>query len=119
MSDAQRRMQGLLNELVLEGSERGVQLAAYLDGKLVVDAWAGVADAGTGRAVDGQTLFPVFSVTKGMATTLLHLLVERGKVDYDTPIASIWPEFAANGKAGVVDLGNLLVTVLAKSAYRL
>jgi CubicO group peptidase (beta-lactamase class C family) len=87
--------------LVREGHERGIQLAAYLDGKLVVDAFAGVADPTTNRPVDGETLFPVFSVTKGIAATLMHLLVERGKVAYDTPIAKYWPEFAAHGKGGI------------------
>lgn len=100
-SNVQERVQNLLNTLVRDGSERGIQVAAYHDGKLVVDAWAGIADADTGRAVDGQTLFPVFSVTKGMATTLLHLLVERGQIDYDTRIASVWPEFAAMGKSEI------------------
>jgi CubicO group peptidase (beta-lactamase class C family) len=64
----------------------------------VVDAWAGPADAATGRPVDGETLFPVYSVTKGILATLANLVVERGLVDYDTPIAKVWPEFAAKGK---------------------
>ena len=98
MPDAQRRMQELLNTLVREGRERGIQLAAYLDGTLVVDAFDGVADPATNRPVDGETPFPVFSSTKGLTATLMHLLVERGKVAYDTPIAEYWPEFAARGK---------------------
>jgi CubicO group peptidase (beta-lactamase class C family) len=97
----QEKMQRLLDDLVRNGRERGLQLAAYLDGKLVVDAWAGVADVNTGRRVDGATLFPVFSTTKGLAATLIHLLVERCKLTYDTPIAAVWPEFAAQGKQSI------------------
>ncbi|WP_309400528.1 serine hydrolase domain-containing protein [Cerasicoccus maritimus] len=94
-------IQPLLDELVAEGGERGLQVAAYVDGQLVLDAWAGVADNRTGAEVSADTLFPVFSVTKGMVSTALHLLAERGQLDYETPVANYWPEFAANGKAAV------------------
>ncbi len=39
-----------------------------------------------------------FSTTKGVASTLLHVLADRGLVDYDTPVAEYWPEFAQAGK---------------------
>ena len=98
---AQRAMQALLDELVRDGSELGVQLTAYLRGARVVDAWAGTADPATGRAVDGQTLFPVFSVTKGMTATVIHRLAERGRLRYDMPVAEVWPEFAKHGKGAI------------------
>jgi len=98
MSDIQKDMQMLLDRLVDEGRERGVQLAAYYQGELIVDAWAGVADVRTGRLVDEETLFPVFSTTKGITATLIHLLAERHNVDYDRRICEIWPEFGVNGK---------------------
>jgi CubicO group peptidase (beta-lactamase class C family) len=43
----------------------------------------------------------VFSATKGMASTVIHRLADRGLIDYDTPIAEYWPEFGANGKADI------------------
>lgn len=98
MTNAQNKIHALLNQLVDVGREHGVQVAAYLDGKLVVDTWAGVADSATGRLVDGETLFPVFSCTKGILATLIHRLVELGKLSYETRIAEVWPEFGANGK---------------------
>jgi CubicO group peptidase (beta-lactamase class C family) len=98
----QDTIQTLLNTLVAEGKERGAQVAVYVDGKLAVDAWAGVADIRTGAPVDGDTLFPAFSTTKGIFSTVLHILAERGKLDYDTPIAKYWPEFAANGKEAIM-----------------
>src|SRR6266568_8634857 len=51
-------VQATLDELVGGGVERGLQAAAYLDGELVLDAWAGVADASTGRLVNGDSLHP-------------------------------------------------------------
>jgi CubicO group peptidase (beta-lactamase class C family) len=91
-------VQAVLNQLIEDGPEVGLQVAAYARGELVVDAWAGVADPEGGRAVDGDTLFNVSSCGKGVAATCLHLLADRGQVEYDTPVAEYWPEFAAHGK---------------------
>jgi CubicO group peptidase (beta-lactamase class C family) len=101
VTDVQARVQALLDDLVGRDVERGLQVAAYRNGELIVDAWAGVADATTGRAVDGETLFTVFSSTKGVTSTVIHLLAERGALDYDDPIAKFWPEFGAHGKGGI------------------
>ena len=92
------RLEQALEEAIDLG-EVGVQVAAYVGEELIVDAWAGIADTTTGRPVDGKTLFPVFSVTKAVTATALHIQAERGFVDYEAPIAEYWPEFAANGKA--------------------
>jgi CubicO group peptidase (beta-lactamase class C family) len=78
--------------------EVGIQVAAYLNGEQIVDAWSGSADPATGEPVTGDTLFVTFSVTKGVTATALHLQAERGLVDYEAPVAEYWPEFGANGK---------------------
>lgn len=101
MHDPQTRMQALLDDLVARDVERGIQVAAYLDSELVIDAWAGLADPTTGRKVDGETLFCTFSVIKGVTATAVHMLADSGQVDYDTPIATYWPAFAANGKTAI------------------
>jgi CubicO group peptidase (beta-lactamase class C family) len=72
-----------------------------------VDAWAGVADEATGRPVDGNTLFTSWSTTKGFAATCIHILADRGRVEYDAPVARYWPEFAAQGKDRVTVLDLL------------
>lgn len=81
--------------------EIGVQVAAYLKGELVIDCWAGVADQDTGRPVDGDTLFNIFSVTKAVPSTAIHIQAEKGLLGYDQPIASYWPEFGQNGKEDI------------------
>ncbi len=98
MESPQTLIQNLLDQLIAEGKERGLQVAAYVRGELVVNAWAGVADGESKRPVEADTLFPIFSVTKGIATTIIHRLVERGRLSYDEPIAAVWPEFGAHGK---------------------
>jgi CubicO group peptidase (beta-lactamase class C family) len=97
----QEQIQSVLDHLVAEGNERGVQLAVYKDGKLAVDCWAGVANAADGTPVNGETLFPIFSTGKGVAATVVHLLVERGLISYETRIEEVWPEFGASGKAEI------------------
>lgn len=99
--DLNDAVQQLLNELIDTGEEVGLQVAAYVDGTLAVDAWAGVADQAQQTPVDGDMLFTSWSTTKGWAATCLHILADRGAVDYDAPVATYWPEFATNGKAGV------------------
>lgn len=95
---ANRRVQALLDRLTASGDELGLQVAAYHEGRLVIDAWSGVADRESGRPVEGGTLFTSFSVTKGVVATAIHILAERGVLDYDTPVAAYWPEFGQNGK---------------------
>ena len=101
MSNAQARAQAVIDDLTGRGIERGLQVAAYLDGELVVDAWSGLADAESGRKVNGDTLFVTFSCTKGITATVVHMLAERGTLDYDLPIAHYWPEFASGPAAAV------------------
>jgi CubicO group peptidase (beta-lactamase class C family) len=101
MSDMQQRVQQAIDRLVESGTERGLQVAVYRNGEQVVDAVAGVADPATGREVTSDTPFYNFSVVKGAAATIAHLLAERGLFDYDTPVAELWPEFAAHGKKAV------------------
>jgi CubicO group peptidase (beta-lactamase class C family) len=77
--------------------ERGVQVAAFLDGELIVNQWAGEKDA-DGAPVDQATLFPIFSTAKAVVATALHIQAERGLVDVDAPIVEYWPEYGAAGK---------------------
>jgi CubicO group peptidase (beta-lactamase class C family) len=79
----------------------GGALAIYLDGQPVVDVWTGWADRRGTRRWVADTAPMVFSATKGMASTVIHRLADRGLVDYDAPMAEFWPAFAANGKSGV------------------
>lgn len=80
------------------GEEVGAGFSLVHDGKLVVDLTGGTADD-SGRAYDAETLQLVFSSTKGVAAICLAMLVQSGRLDYEAPVSSIWPEFGAAGKA--------------------
>ena len=71
-------VQAAVDAAISERGEIGLQVAAYVDGTQVVDVWGGLADATTGRQVDADTLFPVFSVTKAVTAVALHIQAERG-----------------------------------------
>ncbi len=93
------RVEAALEHAVALG-EIGVQVAAYLGEELIVDAWVGDADP-TGTPVTAETLFPVFSVSKGITATAVHVQAARGLLELDAPIARYWPEYAANGKGEI------------------
>jgi CubicO group peptidase (beta-lactamase class C family) len=80
------------------GLDVGASFAATLQGQFVVDLWAGYADAAKTRPWEEDTLINVFSTTKIMATICTLMLVDRGLLDLDAPVAQYWPEFAQNGK---------------------
>jgi CubicO group peptidase (beta-lactamase class C family) len=101
MDDLQGQVQQAIDRLVESGTERGVQVAVYRDGEQVVDAVAGLADPAAGRPVDAGTVFYNYSVVKGATATIAHILAERGLFGYDTPVAELWPDFAAHGKQAV------------------
>ena len=79
----------------------GGALAVYMHGEPVVDVWTGYADRRGTEYWTADTGAMVWSVTKGLASTVIHRLADRGLIDYDIPVAEYWPEFGANGKADI------------------
>lgn len=96
--DIQQQVQDAVDELVDTGAERGIQVAVHRGGERVVDAVAGVADPETGRPMTAATPLHAQSTGKGVAATIVHILVDRGAFGYDTRVAELWPEFGAHGK---------------------
>jgi CubicO group peptidase (beta-lactamase class C family) len=79
----------------------GGSLVVYIDGKPVVDVWTGWSDRAGQVPWTANTAAMVFSATKGVAATVVHRLVDRGLLEYDTPVSEYWPEFGANGKSDI------------------
>ena len=101
MDDLQGQVQQAIDRRVEAGTERGVLVAVDRDGEQGVDAVAGLAAPAAGRPVDAGTVFYNYSVVKGATATIAHILAERGLFGYDTPVAELWPDFAAHGKQAV------------------
>lgn len=83
------------------GADVGASFCATLEGETVVDLWGGFADVEQTQAWDRDTIVNVYSTTKTMTALTALLIADRGDLDFDAPVAKYWPEFAANGKAGV------------------
>ena len=79
------------------GDEGGAQLAVYRHGERVVDLWAG-RDKVNDRPYGEDTITVIMSCTKGATAACVHILAERGLIDYEAPVADYWPEFAQGGK---------------------
>ncbi|MFN8019069.1 MAG: serine hydrolase domain-containing protein [Acidimicrobiales bacterium] len=83
-----------------QGLELGASACVTVGGEAVVDIWAGDRDL-DGSPWERDTIVNVWSTTKTMAATSLLVLADRGELDLDAPIATYWPEFAANGKEAI------------------
>lgn len=85
-----------------ERKEAGASVAITLGGRTVVDLWGGTAKPGSGEGAakswGRDTVSIVYSCTKAATALCLHMLVDQGKVSYDTLVGDIWPEFASGGK---------------------
>ncbi len=76
----------LLASQLASGAHHGAAIAIRHRGEPVVDIWGGSGWFESTMAVS-------FSTTKGPAATALHMAIERAGIDYDAPVASVWPEF--------------------------
>jgi len=80
----------------------GASCAVTLEGELVVDLWGGHRDPARRTPWEENTIVNVWSMTK-MATALCVLMLhDRSALSVDAPVADYWPDFAANGKEGVL-----------------
>jgi len=80
--------------------EGGAQLCVYLKGQKVVDLWAG-HDPARNRTYGENTISTLMSCSKAAVAICVLILVERGQIALDAPVARYWPEFSSGGKEGV------------------
>lgn len=91
----------LLHAYVEDGTERGASLCVIQDGEVLVDLWDGWSDRESTVPWQHDTITPVWSTTKLMTNLAALVLVDRGLLDLDSPVAAYWPEFGAAGKKAV------------------
>jgi CubicO group peptidase (beta-lactamase class C family) len=89
------------------GMDIGASFAVYRNGEALVDLWGGHVDGPGSTLVAEDTLFSVWSTTKGLTALCIAMLVDRGRLAYEEPVAAYWPEFAAAGK-GAITVGQLM-----------
>lgn len=94
-------VRAVLADNVASGEEVGACIAIDIDGESVVDMWSGCTDFARTRAWNKDTIVNVWSSTKTVTSLAGLMLVDRGLVKLDTPVARYWPEFATNGKQDI------------------
>jgi len=89
------------------GGGVGAGVCGYRGGGWVLGLGGGIADVPTRRPLEDETRIVVFSVSKGLAAMALHMLADRGLLDWSAPVSTYWPGFARADKADI-DVRTLL-----------
>ena len=84
------------------GDELGASIVLDIDGQIAVDLWGGYRDGARMQPWQRDTITNVWSTTKTVTSLAALMLVDRGELDVDAPVARYWPEFAAAGKQDVL-----------------
>jgi CubicO group peptidase (beta-lactamase class C family) len=82
--------------------EIGSASSLIVDGRKVFDVWAGYRDAAKTKPWERDTIVCMMSVAKGISGIAFNILIDRGLVDPNAPVAKYWPEFAQNGKENLL-----------------
>ena len=90
-----------LADQIDSGADIGASVAVFLHGEPVVDIWGGWSDEAKTRPWERDTLTNVWSTTKTMTFLVALMLHDRGELDFQAPVSTYWPEFAAAGKENV------------------
>eukprot|EP01037_Dinobryon_pediforme_P018077 gene18077-18316_t len=93
-----RRLRQAFEENFRTRGELGASVCIYVDGVKCVDLWGGFKDPARTSAWNEDTIVTMASVVKGMLAFAVHMLADRGLLDYDAPVVNYWPEFGQNGK---------------------
>ena len=95
-------LRDVLEDGLGSGADCGLSLTVDIDGQTVVDVYGGFADEARTRPWERDTIVNVWSTTKTVTSLAVLMLADRGLVDLDAPVARYWPEFAQQGKEGVL-----------------
>jgi CubicO group peptidase (beta-lactamase class C family) len=88
-------------ERLVGAATGGGALVVRRGDRTLLDLCTGTADRFGRVPWTRDTLGLSFSTTKGVASTVIHRLADRGLLDYDEPVATYWPAFAAGGKGRI------------------
>ncbi|MBV9514341.1 MAG: beta-lactamase family protein [Mycobacteriaceae bacterium] len=95
------KLHAALADEITGGEELGASIAIDIGGTMVVDIWGGHTDAARTRGWEQDTVVNLWSSTKPVTSLAALVLADRGLLDVFAPVATYWPEFAANGKQDI------------------
>ena len=99
--DGYGRLADLLARRLRDGREIGASIGVYRHGRPVVAIWGGHRDRQRTTPWAADTITPIASISKALATSVALELVERGLLDLERAVADHWPGFAQRGKGEV------------------
>ncbi len=99
-----------LDGIELSGDVAGLAAAIVKDDRVLLERGIGFANASTGERVGGDTVFRLASLSKAFATAMAGLLVEDGRLHWDTHVAKLLPTFTLNkeGAAQKLTVADIL-----------
>jgi CubicO group peptidase (beta-lactamase class C family) len=112
------KVRAALADNIASGEEVGACIAIDIDGETVVEIWGGFADGARTNAWTRDTIVNVWSSTKTVTSLAGLMLIDRGLVELTAPVATYWPEFAANGKQDI-DFRHVLSHTSGVSGWEL
>ena len=98
--DWQPRFNGvadLIASRIEDGTDLGCGVTVIADGEVLADIRAGYANRKK-DAPFGDPLLSIYSAGKAVLAALVMKAVAEGELDYDQPVAELWPEFGTAGK---------------------
>ena len=91
----------LLQQGIHDGLHPGAQLCVLLNGEIVADFAIGETIVGSAMGLAPDSVMPLFSSAKPITAVALGVLAESGRLNFDDPVATHIPEFAAHGKSDI------------------
>ncbi|MCK4284772.1 MAG: beta-lactamase family protein, partial [Candidatus Lokiarchaeota archaeon] len=93
-----KTIKDVFKENFKEFNEVGASFAVFYDNKFVVDIWGGYSNPEKTKPWNKDSIAKVYSTNKIITSICALILVDRGLLDLDAPVARYWPEFAQSGK---------------------
>lgn len=94
-------VKALLEQQIQDGLHPGAQLSVAIDGELIADFAVGERVVDSGVGLTNNSVMPLFSSAKPITAVALGVLADSGRLNFDDPVATHIPEFAANGKSSI------------------
>lgn len=91
----------------------GMAIAVVMDDEVILTHGFGLADIKAGTPVTPETIFAIGSSTKAFTSTLVGMLVDEGKMDWDDPVSKYVPYFQMNVESSDKTAELLLRDVLS------
>ncbi len=102
MKNINEIMQDYIQKAIDDGRENGVQFVVFHKDKCIVNVNLGYSDLTKTKKITEDTMFPIFSTSKGICATICHKLADRGLFDYSDKVSKYWPGFKADVTIGQV-----------------